>query len=687
MKAQVASMAILSAAASAAQTESSPRARHTAAGIEPLLAKIAAYDYGADPDSIVAFTELVEDLQRSPEQRKALEARLLQFLKSNATAPGKEVALRQLALIGTNASIPVLAPLLARAETAEMARYALAAIPGATVDEALRNSLGQAPDERGKIGIINSLGNRKDAKAVPALAALISPANPAVTAAAVAALANIADRAALKALAAARSKAGSQVRNLITEGYLVCADRFAERGESATATGVYKQMLAPGEPRMIRTRALAGLTAANAKAAVRALTVEIESKDPEVRAAAIKLLNGIPGSDITRVMVSEFPKLPPFGQVQLLTAMAYRGDASAKPTILAALKSTAPEVRAAALVGLGKLGDESSVTILAEAAASGQGPERSAARRSLYSLRGAGIDRALISAMGSSSGRVKIELIMAAGERAATSAADALTRAARETDPDARRESLRALRNVGGAGQTPALLDLLLKASTTTERREATQTLATVLKRAQPAPLGAVISAYQAASGLNSRLSLLEVMGQTSSSEALPVLRAGIKDASPEIARGAILALSAWDNSTPLMDLLNFAKTLPRDLEARGPEAAEPRTNLARAGRGGQGGGGRGAPPANNLQVLALRGVLRLVLLQPRRPASESGRLLAEAMGLASQNAEKLTILSLLPSFPSQESLEVARTAQRGAAVANEAKLALDQVTEALKLK
>jgi len=74
-----------------------------------------------------------------------------------------------------------------------------------------------------------------------------------------------------------------------------------------------------------------------------------------------------------------------------------------------------------------------------------------------------------------------------------------------------------------------------------------------------------------------------------------------------------------------------------------------------------------------------LRGVLRLVLLQPRRPASESGRLLAEAVGLASQNAEKLTILSLLQSFPSQESLEVARAAQRDAAAPSKAKLALWQ--------
>jgi hypothetical protein len=334
-------------------------------------------------------------------------------------------------------------------------------------------------------------------------------------------------------------------------------------------------------------------------------------------------------------------------------------------------------VRAAALAALGKLGDESSVIFLAEAAASGQGAEQSAARRSLHTLRGAGIDGALISAMGASSGRVKIELIAAAGERGATTAADALTKAAQEPDPDVRREALRALRNVGGAAQTAALLDLLLKASTSTERREATQTLALVLKRAQPAPLGAVISAYKTGSEMNSRLSLLEVMGQTSSGEVLPVLRAGIADANPEIARGAILALTAWDDSTPLMDLLNFAKTAPRSLEAR-PLEPEPG-----AGRGG----GRGVQPTNNLQVLALRGVLRLILLQPQRPASQSGKLLAEAMGLASQTPEKYAILSLLPSFPSPESLELARAAQRDTTVANEAKIALDQVAEALKAK
>jgi hypothetical protein len=190
---------------------------------------------------------------------------------------------------------------------------------------------------------------------------------------------------------------------------------------------------------------------------------------------------------------------------------------------------------------------------------------------------------------------------------------------------------------------------------------------------------------------LQTRLSLLDVMGQVSSDLALPLLREGIKDANPEIARGAILALTAWSDSTPLVDLLNLAKNVSRSLQAAG-EALDSQAVLPPgyvspngAGRGAR--GGRGGPPTNNIQVLALRGVLRLIVLPSDRTASASGRLLTETMALASQTLEKLLILSLLPAFPSPESLALAQAAERDTPVAGEAKVAVAQVTEALKLK
>src|SRR5262245_34592891 len=152
------------------------------AEIESLLAKISTYQYGGDPAPAIQLDELMGKISRSPESRKTAEALLLKFLQSNATPAGKEAAYRQLSLVGSNDSVAVLAPLLMQVDTAEMARYALAAIPGAGADEALRKGLAQAPSDRIRIGMVNSLGRRKDTKSVSSLAALISSSNPEVSA-------------------------------------------------------------------------------------------------------------------------------------------------------------------------------------------------------------------------------------------------------------------------------------------------------------------------------------------------------------------------------------------------------------------------------------------------------------------------------------------------------------------------
>lgn len=677
----------------AAQTQPAGNRLPSAADIEAVLAQISDFQYGRDPAPTVRLDEMVGKASGSAEMRRTVETLLLKFLQSNATPAGKEAAFRQLSLVGSSASVPVLAPLLMQIDTSEMARYALAAIPGPAVDDALRKALGQAPSDKIRIGLINSLGRRKDTKSVSALASLISSDNLAVTAAAAAALASISDRAALKALEDARKNATGPFRDLLSEATVVCADHFADRGEKAVAVALYKQMIGPGELRPVRIRALKSFGAADPKGAVQTLLAEVQSKDVERQVIGIGLLNRIPGQEVTKALIGEFSKLPPAGQVHLLTALASRGDSSARPIVLSALKSDQPAVQGAALSAVGRLGDGSNVPTLAEFAAKGEEPGQSAARASLYTLRGSNIDNAIIGAMSSASGKVKAELIRAIGERAASSAADPLVNAAQEPDPDVRREALRALRNVGGAAQVPALLDLLLKASSALERRDATLTLATVVRRSQPVPIDKVISAYNAAPSKEVKLGLLDVMGQTSSAQALPILRAGMKDSDPEIARAAILALSGWDTPEPLADLLALAKAAPRPAPstASAPVGFGGQGGSGRPGAGappGGGGGGRGAlPPTNNIQILALRGVLRLAVLESKRTPSESGLLLREVMSLATQVPEKRSVLSQLPYFPSKESLEVAQLAINDAAVTNEARVALDQVTEGMKAK
>jgi HEAT repeat protein len=625
-----------------------PASAQQVAGIEPLLAKIAAYEHGQSREPLARFTLLVERSLRSPARMKEIEERLLKFLQSDATPAGKDFALRELSLIATPASVPLLSGMLARTETAEMARYALARIPDPAADDALRAALAKTSGSV-RIGIVNSVGERRDAKSVAALRPLLFSEERELAEAAAAALGNIADEAALAALAQARAKTTGPLRQRLTEAYIHCASHQ----NKSSAVKVYKELAGSQESEQIRIAALGGLADEDAAAAVPVLTAALDTGSPAVRAAAIRLLSAIPGPEITALLVARFPKLPPPTQARLLVALADRGDASATPLFSTAARNSTGDVRTAALSGLGRLGDASSVAILADAAASGQGAEQAPARAALYGLRGPGIDQAIVSALASATGRLKVELITAAGERGIAEAGDLLTQAVQQKDPDVRREAFRALRNVAGSTQVSALLELLVQSTTTADQREAMQTVASALKRSEPARVDAVVSAYKSANTTEIRAALLEVMGQTSSEQARPVLRGALKDPTPEIARAAILALSEWANPAPLPDLLSIARNQPN--------------------------------PA--LQVLALRGYLKLIGLPSPRPAAESARMLSEAMQLARQPAEKRTVLSLLPAFPSAESLQVAEAAMKDQEVAKEAQAAVQRINSLLKFK
>jgi hypothetical protein len=153
-------LVILAAMALALSAQVSPKAVRTAAEMEPLLASIAKYEYGQSRVAQAEFTQFVQDSLASPALLKQIEARLLAFVQSDATAPAKQFALRELSLIGTDASVPVLAPMVLQPATSEMARFALARIPGPAVDQALRDDLAKSSGNI-RIGVVESLAQRR----------------------------------------------------------------------------------------------------------------------------------------------------------------------------------------------------------------------------------------------------------------------------------------------------------------------------------------------------------------------------------------------------------------------------------------------------------------------------------------------------------------------------------------------
>ncbi|MCL4401909.1 MAG: HEAT repeat domain-containing protein [Acidobacteria bacterium] len=231
----------------------------TPADLDRALAQISAFEYGQNRDALHEVSDYIRASLKDPKALADVESRFVAMLGSKATLAGKDFACRQLSVIGTEASVPALAGMLGQTETANMALYALARIPGAKADEAIRQALPKSSGAA-KVAVINALGHRRDRTSVPALKGLVFSNDAAIAGAAIAALGEIGDGKALQALSAARTKLSGNPQLRATEAYVRGAGKLAGSGETGAALRVYKELLAPREPVAIRVAALSGIS-------------------------------------------------------------------------------------------------------------------------------------------------------------------------------------------------------------------------------------------------------------------------------------------------------------------------------------------------------------------------------------------------------------------------------------------
>jgi len=228
------------------------------AALQELLEKVKTYDWGQSRLALTEVSDIIKKAHSSPAELKRIEKSLLGVLTSDSTRAGKQFVCRELSIIGTGQSVSVLGNMLIDEETSDMARYALERIPGTAVNEALRGALRKTKGKP-KIGIINSLGQRRDNRAVRALSRLVGNSDQAVAAAAAAALGQIADSRATAALAEAKDKATGKLQMVVLDSYLRCADQLVADGNKAEALVIYKELQKPDMPKPIRTAALTGM--------------------------------------------------------------------------------------------------------------------------------------------------------------------------------------------------------------------------------------------------------------------------------------------------------------------------------------------------------------------------------------------------------------------------------------------
>ena len=618
---------------------------------EEIMAKIATYEHGQSLEPLTELADFIRSSYNSPQVRQRIERRMLAFLRSDATLAGKQFICKQLSMIGSEEAVPTLAKMLTETETSDMARYALERIPGATVDSALRKVLHETSGKI-KVGIINSLGQRRDLRSVADLGLLIDDSDPTIAGAAAAALGQIADDQAAEILEAAKDKSSGKLRLQVLEAYLRCAERFVSGGQQMQAGAIFKQLYMPGEPTRIRSPALRGMVQADPENAGKIILEVLRNGDPKMLSVAIGLVRGIPTTEEMREMAVELTDLTVASQVQLLTALADRGDPAFYSTVIDATQSDHEEIRIAALKALATLGDHSNVAMLARVAASDRGAESKAARESLYRLRGSKTDNTIVATIPQVSPRVKVELIRCVERRRIYDATMTLLKTAKDADRRVRMASIKALRNIADQRHFQALIGLLIHAQSETERKAVGNTAATVGHRIlnKNHPSEVVLAVLPSVQDINVRSSLLQVLGRIGDSKSLPVLRQALNEKVEEVHIAAIRALSGWPGPEPIDDLLAVAQS----------------TYNARH------------------QVLALRGFVRLIGVASNHSPEETISLYQQAMDLAPNVAEKKMVLSALANEVTLSALEMAAGYLEDEALRQEVEVAVVKIAQAI---
>ncbi|MDP3073700.1 MAG: hypothetical protein Q8N18_25675 [Opitutaceae bacterium] len=569
---------------------------------------------------------------------------LLAQLKADAPLAERARACQQLAIVGTPEAVPALAALLGEAQLGHYAREALEAMAEPAADAALREGLARLQGTQ-LIGVINSLGARGDAAAVPVLGRIAGGADASSAIAALHALARIGTP---EAVAFVRGRLGD---NPAAAGaLLVAADRLLGRGRAAEAVKLFDEVRggqAGGQAALTATR---GAILARGEAGVPLLMETLRSPDPARRNVALLAMRELPGAGVTAALVAELERMSPALQPLVLAALVDRGGAG----VLAAVERRAQAGDEDAVTSLGRIGGTSSVPLLLGALGQSE-----AAPRSLALIPGPEVDALILKALTATDAAGRTRLIAILGDRGATSATSELLRLARDRDQAVSGAARRALAATAQPDDLPELIRLSVTAADDTLRTLADRAIfAASMKILEPEKrVDPLLEALRTASLPSQRVPLFRPLGAVvrslrGSESALAAVKEATRDGDPAVREAAVKCLGDWPEASAALELLALAK-----------KEAEPIRSTALAG--------------------AVRLATEVAAGRDQTPL-DSLSLLTQANALVANDGERMMLVSALGHVRRIEALRLLEAYRAIEAVKTEAALALVQIAPPL---
>jgi HEAT repeat protein len=222
------------------------------------LEALRTYDRGSGRAALKPIDDTVAGALVTSAAQRALEKALLEFLRTEVSDVAKTYICSKLKWIGSRACVPALAALVSKDALSQSALDALETIPDPEAARALRRRLSDLTGVS-RIGVINSLGARRDPESVSTLAGLLAGTDDSTAGAAAEALGNIGTTEAARALKDFRAKAPESIRLTLAHACLMCAERLLACGDNEPAALALCQAIAEsGHPSYVRTAAARG---------------------------------------------------------------------------------------------------------------------------------------------------------------------------------------------------------------------------------------------------------------------------------------------------------------------------------------------------------------------------------------------------------------------------------------------
>lgn len=583
-----------------------------------------------------------------PAGRSDKEREQLAILRGTGAEADKALACKMLAIHGSADAVNDLATLLANERLSSWARIALEAIPDPAAGEALRRAagtLGGLP----LIGVIHSLGVRRDAAAVPMLSTKLADGDAAVASAAAHALGLVGDGPATAALRAALPRAQGAVRSAVAEALVRCAERSLAGGNNTEAIAIYDEVRAADVPAQRKIEATRGAILALGEAGVPLLVEQLRSPDEKSFRLGLSVAREMPAGATDRALADELAKLPPARGALLVTAMADRPKSTDVATLVKAAGAVARDVRAAALTALGRMGNPAAVGTLLSGATDPDAEIAAAARAALAELRGSEVDAAIRSRMEKADPALLAVLLGLVGQRR-IDAVPAAIAAADHPDAAVRTAALKALGEIVDIDRLGVLVQQTVKPRSDAEGAAALAALTTASVRMPDREACANrLAGALAGAPVATQVKLLEILGGVGGTKALETIAASARSDDEQLKDASSRLLGEWmtaDAAPVLLDLTTAAK-------------------------------------GEKYQTRAMRGYIRIAR-QFDLPLEQRVEMCRKAWAAARQPAEQKMVLDVLRRYPSPAGLDMAVTAHGTETVRAEARQAAASIAQKL---